>query len=125
MSSRIADLLRSIGTGPGHACIVRAQALIFCPRWSEGAAPQWYLAGAFRRGDQIKDYPECRLGCRRALCWNSMWRNLQRHEVILSGGEVNWLIDGPCGEGLPTIDFAHVDLTGGEQRPEQHGGSLC
>ncbi len=22
-----------------------------------------------------------------------MWRNLQRHEVIVSGGEVNWLIE--------------------------------
>ena len=64
-------------------------------------------------------------GCRRAFCWNSMWRNLQRHEVIGSSGEVNWLIDGPCGERLPAIDLAHVDLTGGEQRPEQHGGSLC
>ena len=63
--------------------------------------------------------------CRRALCWNSMWRNLQRHEVIVSGGEVNWLIDGRCGERLPAIDLAHVDLTGGEQGPEQHGGSLC
>ena len=42
-----------------------------------------------------------------------------------SSGEVNWLIDGPCGERLPAIDLAHVDLTGGEQRPEQHGGSLC
>ena len=65
------------------------------------------------------------VGCRRAFCWNSMWRNLQRHEVIESSGEVNWLIDGPCGERLPAIDLAHVDLTGGEQRPEQHGGSLC
>src|SRR4051812_47504533 len=63
--------------------------------------------------------------CRRALCWNSMWRNLQRHEVIVSGGEVNWLVDGPCCERLPAIDLAHVDLAGGEQRPEQHGGSLC
>jgi len=63
--------------------------------------------------------------CRRAFCWNSMWHNLQRHEVIESSGEVNWLIDGPCGERLPAIDLAHVDLTGGEQRPEQHGGSLC
>ena len=63
--------------------------------------------------------------CRRALCWNSMWRNLQRHEAIGLGGEVNWLIDGPCGERLPAIDLAHVDLTGGEQGPEQHGGSLC
>src|SRR5262245_29016560 len=65
------------------------------------------------------------LRCRRALCWNSMWRNLQRHEDIVSGGEVNCLIDGRCGERLPAIDLAHVDLTGGEQRPEQHGGSLC
>src|SRR6187200_308973 len=63
--------------------------------------------------------------CRRAFCWNSMWRNLQRHEVIESSGEVNWLIDGPCGERLPAIDLAHVELTGGDQRPEQHGGSLC
>src|SRR5437773_12095632 len=63
--------------------------------------------------------------CRRALCWNSMWRNLQRHEAIGLGGEVNWLIDGGCGERLPAIDLAHVDLAGGEQRPEQHGGSIC
>ena len=54
-----------------------------------------------------------------------MWRNLQRHELIVSGGEVNWLIDCPCNERLPSIDLAHVDLTGGEQRPEQHGGSGC
>ena len=33
-----------------------------------------------------------------------------QHEVIVSGGEVNRLIDGFCGEGLPAIDLAHVDL---------------
>src|SRR4051812_3251268 len=76
------------------------------------------LAGACKSSPRVD-------GCRRAFCWNSMWRNLQRHEVIESSGEVNWLIDGPCGERLPAIDLAHVDLTGGEQRPEQHGGSLC
>ena len=54
-----------------------------------------------------------------------MWRNLQRREVIVSGGEVNRLIDGPCGKRLPSIDLTHVDLPGGEERPEQHGGSLC
>ena len=59
-------------------------------------------------------------GCRRALCWNSMWRNLQRHKVIGSGGEVNWLINGLDRERLPAIDLAHVDLAGSEQRPEQH-----
>jgi hypothetical protein len=47
------------------------------------------------------------------------------YEGILSGGEVNWLVDGPFGERLLSVDLAHVDLTGGEQRREQHGGSLC
>jgi hypothetical protein len=42
-----------------------------------------------------------------------------------SGGEVNRLIDGLCGERLPTIDLAQVDLAGGEQRLEQHGGGVC
>jgi len=32
---------------------------------------------------------------------------------------------GLDGERLPAIDLAHVDLTGGEQRPEQHGGGVC
>jgi hypothetical protein len=38
------------------------------------------------------------------------WRILRSHEVIVSGGKVNWLIDGFCGESLPAIDLAHVDL---------------
>ena len=82
-----------------------------------------YLAVEYQAYKLMKK--RCYNRCRRAFCWNSMWRNLQRHEVIESSGEVNWLIDGPCGERLPAIDLAHVDLTGGEQRPEQHGGSLC
>jgi hypothetical protein len=52
-------------------------------------------------------------------------RNLQRHKVIVSGGKVNWLIDGRCGGRLPAIDLANVDLARGAQRPEQHGGSVC
>jgi hypothetical protein len=35
---------------------------------------------------------------------------LRSHEGIVSGGKVNWLINGFCGKGLPTIDLAHVDL---------------
>ena len=42
----------------------------------------------------------------------------------MSGGEVNRLIDWLGGEGLPAIDLAHVDLTGREQCPEQHGCSV-
>jgi hypothetical protein len=54
-----------------------------------------------------------------------MWRNLQRHKVIVSGGKVNWLIDGRCGGRLLAIDLANVDLARGAQRSEQHGGSVC
>ena len=44
--------------------------------------------------------------------------------VPSSGSEVNLLIDGVCGERLPTIDFSHVALPRGEQRPEQHRSSI-
>ena len=54
-----------------------------------------------------------------------MWRNLQRHEAIGSGGEVNGLIDWSCSKRLPAINLAHIDLTKSERGPEQHGGSLC
>ncbi|MCS3689068.1 RecA-family ATPase [Bradyrhizobium elkanii] len=64
---------------------------------------------------QIKGW--CRPGCG----WNAEWRNLRHREAIRLRGEVNWLIDGFCGERFPAIDLAHVDLTGSEQSPEQHG----
>ena len=59
-------------------------------------------------------------GCRRELCWNLVWRALRHFESTRSGREVNDLIDGLCCKRLPAIYLAHVDLTGGEQRPEQH-----
>jgi hypothetical protein len=31
---------------------------------------------------------------------------------------------GARSQGLPTIDFSHVDLSGGQQRPEQHGSGV-
>src|SRR3982074_3591852 len=37
-----------------------------------------------------------------------------------SGCEVNYLLRGLLGEAFPTVDLAHGDLPGGEQRPEQH-----
>jgi hypothetical protein len=40
-----------------------------------------------------------------------VWRILREHEGVVSGGKVNRLIDGLCGERLPTIHLAHVDLS--------------
>jgi hypothetical protein len=48
--------------------------------------------------------------CRQRCGWNLARRDLRSHEGIVSGCEVNWLIDGLCGERLPAIDFAQVDL---------------
>jgi hypothetical protein len=39
-----------------------------------------------------------------------VWRDLRQHEGIGSGCEVNRVVNGFCGERLPSIDFAHVDL---------------
>jgi hypothetical protein len=38
--------------------------------------------------------------------WNFARRSLRKTDGIGSGYEVNWLIDGRCGEGLPAIDLA-------------------
>src|ERR1700720_1091723 len=56
---------------------------------------------------------------------NFAWRSLRVTDGIGSSCEVNWLIDGLCGQTLPTIDLAHVDLAGSKQRPEQHGRCIC
>ena len=47
------------------------------------------------------------------------------HEGIVSGGEVNRLIDGLCGERPPAIDLTHVVLARSKQLPEQHRGGIC
>ena len=52
-------------------------------------------------------------------------RDLRQIESIRSSCEVNRLINGLCGERLPAIHLAHVDLAGGKQRPEQHGSGVC
>src|SRR5258707_9495407 len=64
-------------------------------------------------------------GCRPGSGWNWAWRILRKHEGIVSGCEVNRLIARLYGERLPSIDLAHVDLSRGEQRPEQHGCGVC
>jgi hypothetical protein len=57
------------------------------------------------RGGQY--WPRCRPECG----WNSVWRVLRKHEGIVSGCKVNRLFNGLCGERLPTIELAHVDLS--------------
>jgi hypothetical protein len=63
--------------------------------------------------------------CRPGSGWNWAWPILREHEGIVSGCEVNRLIARLYGERLPSIDLAHVDLSRGEQRPEQHGCGVC
>ena len=58
------------------------------------------------------------------MCWNLLWRGLRLNEDIGSGSQVNWLASELLGESLPSVDFAHCDLTGREQRPKQHGCGL-
>jgi hypothetical protein len=57
---------------------------------------------------------------------NDGWLGIRRDAIsgILRVPSHNRLIDGVCGERLPTIDFPHVDLPRGEQRPEQHRSSI-
>ena len=54
----------------------------------------------------------------------SLWRGLRSHEDIGLGSEVNRLVGELVGQDLPTVDFAHGDLTAGQQSPEQHGCGL-
>ena len=114
-----------LGSSTAYIALVGRLELFTVRRISKFSLIQVFVCGGMRVGLHEESVEMKVERCRRAFCWNSMWRNLQRHEVIESSGEVNWLIDGPCGERLPAIDLAHADLTGGEQRPEQHGGSLC
>jgi hypothetical protein len=52
------------------------------------------------------------------------WLGLRSDEDTWSGSEVNRLISEVLVEGFPAVDFSHGDLTRGEQRSEQHGGSF-
>jgi hypothetical protein len=56
--------------------------------------------------------------CRRNLCWNCFWRDLQRDEVTRSCGEVNRLIGRPFVETSLAVHLAHCDLTGSRQSPK-------
>src|SRR5260370_22615828 len=52
------------------------------------------------------------------------WRGLRLDEDPWSGSKVNRLIGEVLGQALPSVHFAHRDLTWGEQCPEQHRCSL-
>src|SRR5919206_1424536 len=51
-------------------------------------------------------------------------RTLRQDEGIGSGGEVNHLLAQRLPERLPAVHLAHPNLTGGQQRPKQHGGGF-
>src|ERR1700738_3713279 len=68
----------------------------------------------------IRSMPWRRPECGR----NYNWHNLRETNYSILCGELKWLIDGLCGKTLPAIDFAHVDLAGSKQRPEQHGSRV-
>jgi hypothetical protein len=68
---------------------------------------------------------------------STRWQGAVRNAVGIRVGELSGnmklsfqaarsigLINGFCGEGLPTIDLAHADLSRGEQRPEHHRGGV-
>ena len=50
--------------------------------------------------------------------------SLRLHEDIRSGREVNRVVGELVCQRLPSVDFAHGDLTSGKQCPEQHGCGL-
>ena len=68
----------------------------------------------FRSGAPWRDLPE-RFGAWKtgpvATCVGIDWRVFGRHEAIRSCGEVNDLIVWFLGEGLPSVDLAHGDLS--------------
>jgi len=55
-----------------------------------------------------------------AICVGIDWRDLRSGEDTGSGSKVNRRIGEFLGHGLLAVDFAHGDLTRGEQCPEQH-----
>ena len=52
-------------------------------------------------------------------------RSPSGYTVCVSGGAVKGHGGEGLGEGFPSVDLAHGDLTGCEQRPEQHRHGLC
>ena len=50
------------------------------------------------------------IGCRRDLCWNLIG-GLRSDEDTWSGSKVNRVIGEFLGQALPSVHFAHSDLT--------------
>jgi len=48
--------------------------------------------------------------CRRDVCWNLIG-SLRSEEDTWSGSKVNRVIGEFLGQALPSVDFAHSDLT--------------
>src|SRR6516165_3764973 len=88
--------------------------------WSE---PDAILGGSPLNRDFANiGEPECMLdniGGQRPGCGRNYKRhNLREPSYSILCGEIKLLIDGFRGQGLPAIDFSHVDLSGSKQCPE-------
>src|SRR6185312_1309834 len=81
---------------------------------------------SYDTSDARRDWLRAKLQrCRQESGWKLGRHRLREFEDIGLGGEVNWLRDGLFSDGFPSVDFAHADLAGGKQGPEQHPGGFC
>jgi hypothetical protein len=103
MNLHLAEIATQIAPG-AHAAILVDQA-------------GWHLSGGLNVPANITlialsaKCPELNPQGPVATCVGIDWRVFGRHEAIRSCGEVNDLIVWFLGEGLPSVDLAHGDLS--------------
>ena len=117
--------------------VLRLDRAICREQKQRGGAMGGFSGDHYRALRLLSSYPN---GCsERLMVWNGVsvetmvdlirgqrpgcGRNYKRHNLrepsySILCGEIKLLIDGFRGQGLPAIDFSHVDLSGSKQCPE-------